>query len=88
MNQINKVKDIADGMIGIGGVPSNEDFYSEFNSRVKESLNIKSECKWKHMDVGMFGCEDYVYTTSCGKEFDTSKISKSNFCPNCGLPVS
>jgi hypothetical protein len=39
-NQIDIVKDIADGMIGIGGIPSNEEFYAEFDMRVREALRI------------------------------------------------
>lgn len=39
-NQIEIVKDVADGMIGIGGVPSNEEFYVEFDMRIKAALNI------------------------------------------------
>jgi len=39
-NQIEIVKDIADGMIGIGGIPSNEEFYAEFNMRVRAALRI------------------------------------------------
>lgn len=39
-NQIEIVKDIANGMIGIGGVPSNKEFYAEFDMRVREVLAI------------------------------------------------
>jgi len=39
-NQIEIVKEIADGMIGIGGIPSNEDFYAEFDMRIKAALRI------------------------------------------------
>ena len=41
-NQIEIVKEIADGMIGIGGIPTNEEFYEEFNSRVIAKLGIKT----------------------------------------------
>lgn len=40
MNQIDVVKKIADDMIGIGGIPSNQEFYEEFNYRVQDALNI------------------------------------------------
>lgn len=40
MNQIEKIKEIADSMIGIGGNPSNEEFYAEFDMRVRVALNI------------------------------------------------
>jgi hypothetical protein len=47
-NQIEIVKDIADGMYGIGGIPNNEEFYAEFDIRVKAALGItpviKSVC--------------------------------------------
>ena len=39
-NQIEIVKNIADEMIGIGGIPSNEEFYAEFDMRVREALRI------------------------------------------------
>ena len=39
-NQIEIVKDIADGMYGIGGIPNNEEFYAEFDTRVKAALGI------------------------------------------------
>jgi len=39
-NQIEIVKDIADGMYGIGGIPNNEEFYAEFDMRVKAALGI------------------------------------------------
>lgn len=87
-NQIEIVKNIADGMIGIGGVPSNEDFYLEFNHRISVKLGIKTDCNWKSADVGMFGFPDRVYITDCGKEFDSDKTYKSKFCSNCGRSVS
>jgi hypothetical protein len=67
-NQIDIVKDIADGMIGIGGIPSNEDFYAEFDMRVREALRI-------HDVVGrseQLLCDDCkrdeaVYSTNIGK---------------------
>lgn len=40
MNQIDIVKKIADEMLGIGGIPSNQEFYEEFNCRVQVALNI------------------------------------------------
>ena len=40
-NQIEIVKDVADGMIGIGGMPTNEEFYAEFDMRIKAALGIK-----------------------------------------------
>ncbi len=86
-NQIEIVRDIAEGMIGIGGVPNNKEFYAEFNSRVTAKLGIKTECKWRYVDVGMYGCNDYVYQTSCNTEFDADKTRKSKFCPNCGNVV-
>ncbi len=39
-NQIEIVKDIADGMIGIGGVPTNEEFYAEFDFRLRAALSL------------------------------------------------
>ena len=88
MNQIDEVKNIADGMFGIGGIPNNEEFYAEFNFRVQSKLGIKNQCEWKHIDMGMFGFNDYVWKTSCGKEYDSDKTPKYKFCPNCGCAVS
>ena len=51
MNQIDEVKNIADGMIGIGGIPNNEEFYAEFNFRVQSKLGIKTQCEWKNIDI-------------------------------------
>ena len=39
-NQIDIVREIADGMMGIGGVPNNKEFYDEFDMRVRAALNI------------------------------------------------
>jgi hypothetical protein len=43
MNHIDIVKKIANDMIGIGGIPSNQEFYEEFNFRVQEALKINSK---------------------------------------------
>jgi DNA-directed RNA polymerase subunit RPC12/RpoP len=46
---------------------------------------IKKEyCEWKVVDYGAYGCSDYVYVTTCGMNYDISKIKKQNYCPNCG----
>ena len=39
-NHIEIVKDIADGMIGIGGIPTNEEFYAEFDFRLRAALSL------------------------------------------------
>jgi len=88
MNQIDEIKDIADGMIGIGGIPSNRDFYAEFNFRVQSRLGIRNQCEWEHVEEGMFGCNNYVWKTSCGKEYDSAEAPKYKFCPNCGCAIS
>jgi len=50
-NQIEIVKEIADAMIGIGGIPTNEEFYEEFNSRVTAKLGINFKyCQMKIED--------------------------------------
>ena len=48
-NQIEIVKDIADSMDGIGGIPTNKEFYAEFDMRVKEALNIEEEGEEKRV---------------------------------------
>ncbi len=40
-DQIEIVKDVAEGMYGIGGIPSNEEFYAEFDMRVRLALQIE-----------------------------------------------
>jgi hypothetical protein len=56
-NQIDIVKDIADGMMGIGGLPGNEEFYAEFDMRLKAALRIhvisKSVCDHSWMNTGL-----------------------------------
>lgn len=84
MSQIDDVIAIAEGMIGIGGIPSNEEFYSEFNFRVQSKLAIKNQCEWNLFEDEIFG---YVWKTSCGETYDYSKTSKYKFCPNCGCFV-
>jgi len=39
-NQIEIVKKIVDGMIGIGGIPTNVEFYSEFDMRLRAALEL------------------------------------------------
>lgn len=43
MNQIEIVKQIANDMIGIGGIPTNQEFYDEFIFRVEDALNITTK---------------------------------------------
>lgn len=53
-------------------------------------MNIEDRteyCEWKAVDMGMFGCNDYVWITSCGKEYDVDKVIKGNYCPNCGKKI-
>lgn len=42
MNQIDVVKQIASDMLGIGGVPTNQEFYDEFSSRIRLELHVKN----------------------------------------------
>lgn len=55
---------------------------------VTAKLGIKTECEWRHANVGMFGFNDYVYQTSCNQEYDAINIDKNKFCPNCGNAVA
>ena len=45
-------------------------------------------CKWDRHDFGMMGFHDYEYVTECGKNYDCDKVSKDNFCPNCGGKIN
>ena len=65
-----------------------EEIIHEDNAIPSISESGLTVCKWKYIDAGIFGCKDLVFLTSCGKEFDANKISRSKFCPNCGHPVS
>jgi uncharacterized protein YcnI len=42
-NQIEITKEIADSMLEIGGNPTKEEFYDEFNFRLKIALGILQE---------------------------------------------
>jgi hypothetical protein len=42
-NQNDIIQDVLAGMVGIGGIPSNEEFYAEFDMRVREALGIDPE---------------------------------------------
>lgn len=68
---------------GEWNIPNDMPFMKEFLNEVKKLCEEK-ECEWKHIDFGMMGFNDYEYVTSCGKHYDCDKISKENFCPNCG----
>jgi len=57
-NQIEIVKDIADGMIGIGGIPTNEEFYAEFDMRVRAALRIH-DVVWRSEPCGLLHSTDW-----------------------------
>lgn len=40
MKQHEIVNDVLEGMLGIGGIPTNESFYAEFDMRVRAGLGI------------------------------------------------
>jgi len=71
-SQIEIVKDISDGMIGIGGIPTNEEFYREFDMRVRASLRIHDvvgQCEQYHCELYDFGRKD----SPCDKQCDGCK---------------
>ncbi len=44
------INEILDGMEGIGGIPFNEEFYEEFDFRLRAALRLKikdKKCCWK-----------------------------------------
>ena len=43
MTQKEIIQDILRGMEGIGGIPSNQEFYAEFDFRLRSALGIESE---------------------------------------------
>lgn len=61
-------QDVLDGMTEIGGVPSNKEFYNEFDARLRAALGFDQRAilpeKWQNPDLkcpGIFGeaLEDY-----------------------------
>lgn len=42
MNNIDVVKEIEKGMLGVGGLPSNQEFYDELSSKVRLKLCVKN----------------------------------------------
>lgn len=62
-NQIDIIKEIADGMVGIGGVPNNEEFYAKFDSRVRSALNI-DDTKSSLLLSGKLALEARLVTTA------------------------
>lgn len=42
-NHLSIINDVYNGMVGIGGIPSNEEFYSEFIFRLGNALGIKHQ---------------------------------------------
>jgi len=49
-----------------------------------DEVNKERICVWKKGDYGSYGCSSYEYTTTCGVNFDCDKVTKMNYCPNCG----
>ena len=39
-NPLEITQDVLNGMIGIGGIPTNQEFYDEFNDRLKVALSL------------------------------------------------
>lgn len=51
-------------------------------------FNNEKVCQYKKGDYGMFGIPSYEYSTECGKNYDTDKItSDMKHCPNCGNKI-
>jgi hypothetical protein len=68
-NPLEITQDVLNGMIEIGGIPSNQSFYDEFNDRLKAALNLP------HVGRTLV-CE------TCGKDFQP--IDKVNYhCQEC-----
>ena len=53
------------------------------DARIQEMMQEKF-CKWRLVNNGMSGFDDYEWETSCDKSFDSTKILKLNYCPHCG----
>jgi hypothetical protein len=77
-NQIDIVKDIADGMIGIGGIPSNEEFYAEFDMRVRAALRI-------HNVVGASAEQLPNRCKVCGRT-DEERLTMTSMCGVSACP--
>lgn len=53
------------------------------NTETKFQIEEKT-CKWRHVNNGMYGCDNYEWETECEKTYDAEKTNKENYCPHCG----
>lgn len=70
-NPLEITQDVLNGMIGIGGVPTNQEFYDEFNDRLKAALSL-------HNVVGQ--------SEQCEKPnfYPVGKSQTDYYCSKCG----
>ena len=63
-NPLEITQDVLNGMIGIGGIPTNQEFYDEFNDRLKAALSLHnvSDCDhWTCEKCGKVPNEQFTY---------------------------
>ena len=61
---------VLNGMIGIGGIPTNQEFYDEFNDRLKEALSVSDvvgqseqlKAKERLVEISMQGYDEWDVT--------------------------
>lgn len=92
-NHIEIAKDVAEGMLGIGGIPTDEEFYSEFCSRLQGALGIEENEQIRHEQAtreaidlggGCSQCGDLSgFECICDDEEDDNLI-----CNYCCRPIS
>lgn len=90
MNLIEKIIDVLTGMEGIGGLPTDEEIFAEFEFRMQAlkknegvlPLTISTE------DLIFTSCEESFFEWHKCPKCDTNGISKDDkFCSGCGVKI-
>ncbi len=68
---------VLDGMMGIGGCPNNEEFYAEFNDRLKRALSIAAVEQSEQLFCPYCGNKkDYIVST----DINSGTVCKNRLC--------
>lgn len=85
IDKIKEVESLVESFIGsVMTEPKATDIYAITNDLM---CMTKETCTWRKCDNGMYGCHDYEYMTTCGKNYDCDKTKIENYCPNCGKKI-
>lgn len=80
-NPLEITQDVLNGMIGIGGIPTNQEFYDEFNDRLKVALSLHNVSQQRKLLLDFLdNIGGLDYETKPFKQI-VSEYLKSN---NCG----